>query len=104
MKNDPYNGAQTPRETEQALDETAKKLEAMDRAEGDFGEAMAEALPDEYMEEVAGGFPQVIPTSGGGFTCYICGKSVDPDKTYGACPNGQSNEKCPYYAEKGGRT
>ena len=55
--------AQTPRETEQALDETAKKLEEMDRAEGDFGEAMTDALTDEYLEEVVGGFPPVTVTT-----------------------------------------
>jgi len=38
---------QTPAETEQALYGLAEKLEEMDRAEGAFGESMADALTDE---------------------------------------------------------
>ena len=57
--------AQTPEETAQALSDLAKKLEEMDKAEGFFGESMADALTDEYLEEIAGGIPAVVITSAG---------------------------------------
>ena len=56
---------QTPEETAQALSELAEKLAEMDQAEGKFGEVEANALPDEYLEEVAGGIPAVVITSAG---------------------------------------
>ena len=51
------NNIQTPEETAQTLDLLAERLAKMDKAEGVFGEAMDEELPDEYMDEIAGGFP-----------------------------------------------
>ena len=56
---------QTPEETAQELSELAEKLAEMDRAEGKFGEVEANALPDEYLEEVAGGILAVVITSAG---------------------------------------
>ncbi len=80
--------AQTPEETARALSDLAARLEEMDRAEGDFGESMAEAITDEYLEEVAGGLPAIPLTTPGGdyyapysFTCEICG---DEFKTWDA--------------------
>ena len=56
---------QTPTETEQALYGLAEKLEEMDRAEGFFGESMANALPDDFLDEVAGGMPEIVITTPG---------------------------------------
>ncbi len=52
---------QTPEETAEALSDLAEKLKKMDRAKGAFGESMGDALPDEYLEEIAGGFQRSIP-------------------------------------------
>ena len=59
------NRTQTPDETRQALAALAEKLEEMDRAEGDFGEAMVKALPDVFLDEVAGGMPHIVITTQG---------------------------------------
>ena len=81
---------QTPEETAQTLSDLAKKLEEMDRAEGFFGESMAEALTDDYLEEVAGGL-QAIPLTTPGtaayyFTCAKCGKPFSTnDSTQSLC-------------------
>ena len=65
--------AQTPKETAQELSDMAEKLEEMDKAEGVFGEAIA----DVKLDDVAGGL--IIPTkceqkTGFWFTCSRCGK------------------------------
>ena len=81
---------QTPRETAQALSDLEEKLEEMDKAEGFFGESMAEALTDDYLEEVAGGL-QAIPITTPGtaayyFTCAKCGKPFSTnDSTQSLC-------------------
>lgn len=87
--------ALTPKETEQAVSDLAERLAEMDKAEGVFGEPVDDGLSDEYMEEIAGG--AILPVTVGVITCHICGRQVDPTKTYGACPNHQPNENCPYY-------
>ena len=91
---------QTPTETEQALYGLAEKLEEMDRAEGFFGESMAEALTDEYLEEVVGGFPAVTVTTPGRQKCYLCGKEfadwMEFDIKLTECMDHRPPEKCPY--------
>ena len=80
--------AQTPEETAQELSELAEKLAEMDRAEGAFGESMADALTDEYLEEVVGGIARPAVTTPGREYCprYCdqCGSyffSLDPKRT-----------------------
>ena len=92
--------AQSPEQTAKSLSALAEKLEEMDRAEGVFGEPVDNGLSDEYLEEVAGGASPTLTV--GVITCCVCGKSVDPTRTYYVCPNYQPNEKCPYYAEDRG--
>ena len=55
--------ALTPKETEQAVSDMAERLAEMDKAEGVFGEAVDEDLPDEFMDEIAGGaiLPVTVP-------------------------------------------
>lgn len=74
--------AQTPHETARELSDLAEKLEEMDKAEGFFGESMAEALTDDYLDEVSGGLERVPLTTPGGtyyapnsFTCTFCGRT-----------------------------
>ena len=75
--------AQTPRETAQALSDLEEKLEEMDKAEGFFGESMAEALTDDYLEAVAGGLkarPLTTPRTATYYrTCAKCGKPFSTD-------------------------
>ena len=95
--------AHTPNETEQTLSELARKLEEMDRAEGFFGESMAEALTDDYLEEVAGGLPRVCLTTPGRQKCYLCGRPfadwMDFDTKLTECMDHRPPEKCPYCSE-----
>ena len=67
------NKALTPQETEQTLSDLAGKLEEMDKAEGFFGESMAEALTDDYLEEVIGGLAALPVTTPGYKVCVRCG-------------------------------
>lgn len=62
------SGAQTPQETNEAMRALANTLEEMDKAEGVFGEAML----DEELEMVAGGWP--------GKTLYALPPSMTPYK------------------------
>ncbi len=66
--------AQTPEETARELSELAEELAEMDRAEGAFGESMADALTDEYLEEVVGGLAPLAVTTPGCDTklCDVC--------------------------------
>ena len=58
--------ALTPEETARELSSLAEKLEEMDKAEGEFGENMADdALSDEYLDEVVGGLKRVALTTPG---------------------------------------
>lgn len=91
---------QTPAETEQALYGLAEKLEEMDRAEGAFGESMADALTDEYLEEVVGGLMPVTVTTPGRQKCYLCGKKfadwMEFDIMLTECMDHRPPEECPY--------
>lgn len=64
--------AQTPKETAQALSDLTEKLEEMDKAEGVFGEAIA----DVKLDDVAGGLLVTAPEQKTGFwcSCSMCGK------------------------------
>ncbi len=82
--------AQTPKETAQELSELAEKLAEMDRAEGAFGESMADALTDEYLEEVVGGLAALAVTTPGREAypreCAKCGDLFfSPDLTRTLC-------------------
>ena len=92
---------QTPAETEQALYGLAEKLEEMDKAEGFFGETMADALSDDYLEEVAGGLPRVCLSTPGRRKCYLCGRPFADwmefdDIVLTECMDHRPPEKCPY--------
>ncbi len=74
--------AQTPRETAQALSDLEEKLEEMDKAEGFFGESMADTLTDEYLDEIAGGIARVaLTTPGRAAYYYVCAKCGKPFST-----------------------
>ena len=79
---------QTPEETARELSDLARKMEEMDRAKGFFGETMADALTDEYLEEVVGGLAQppvsTLRREAGGRECAQCGDlffSLDATRT-----------------------
>lgn len=77
--------AQTPEETAQELSDLARKLVEMDRAEGAFGEAMADAVTDKYLEEIIGGVAAVTittPGSGKNYKGDASSSSLTNDRGY----------------------
>ncbi len=78
---------QTPEETARELSKLAEKLAEMDKAEGVFGEAVT----DDELEDVAGGF--IITTKV--YRCDICGLIVDGQK-HDHCQGQKPNAVCPF--------
>ena len=65
-----HTGIETPKETDQALDQLAERLSKMDQAEGVLGEAML----DKELDNVAGGaiLPVTNPENEGWTWCGVC--------------------------------
>ena len=84
--------AHTSEETEQELSELAEKLEAMDKAEGFFGEAVT----DEELEDVAGGAPLIPSQAPHPATCEICGFAFGANYPPTKCLGRGAAYECPY--------
>ena len=62
---DRHSGAETPEHMDRAVEQLARELEEMDRAQGVFGEAADRVLVDEEeLEKVAGGIVPILPSEG----------------------------------------